>query len=228
MLTEAPVVARYHGIEVLQSPMLSPRMTAGLNSGRYERREIACGLAAIPRGARLLELGAGAGIVAAVLTRALELEAVLSVEANPRLLPFIERLHEHNGLAARITPVHGVVLTAPDVPETIRFNVEGNFLGSSLLARPGKKSDAVTVPVLRYDALKQTFPHNAIMMDIEGGELDFLRHADLAGVEVFVAELHRDVYGREGMREVRRLLEAQGLAFDGAVSRVGVHVYRRA
>ncbi len=202
-------------------------MIAALNEGRYEGREIACGLAAIPDGARLLELGAGSGVVGAVLNRNLKLAATLSVEANPDLLPFIERLHRHNGLEAAITVKHGVVLSAPDAPEAVTFHVQGNFLGSSLQARPGKRTRQVQVPVLRYDELKKSFPHDAIMMDIEGGELDFLRHADLTGVRVFVAEMHRDVYGREGMQECRRLLEAGGLSFDGDLSRAGVHVYRR-
>ena len=226
-MNDVPVVATYHGIEVLQAPMLSARMIQSLNEGTYERREVACGLAAIPRGARLLELGAGTGVVGAALHRNLGCAATLSVEANPDLLPWIEKLHAHNGLSDGITLRHGVVLSAPDAPETVTFNVTGNFLGSSLHDLPEKRTRPVQVPVLRYEEVKKDFPHDAIMMDIEGGELDFLRHADLAGVDVFVAEMHRDIYGREGMRECRRLLEAAGLAFDESTSKAGVHVYRR-
>ena len=228
MQPEPEIVATYHGIEVLQAPMLSPRMIRSLSEGTYERREVACGLAAIPQGARLLELGAGAGVVGAILHRHLNCAATFSVEANPDLLPFIERLHRHNALGDGITAHHGVVLSDPAAPDHVTFNVAGNFLGSSLQGNPEKKTRQVQVPVLRYAELKTTFPHDAIMMDIEGAELDFLRHADLSGVNVFVAEMHRDVYGREGMRECRRLLEAQGMVFDENTSKAGVHVYRRA
>lgn len=228
MQPEPEIVATCHGIEVLQAPMLSPRMIRSLNEGSYERREVACGLAAIPHGARLLELGAGAGVVGAILHRHLDCAATFSVEANPDLLPFIERLHRHNALGDGITVHHGVVLSDPEAPDHVTFNVTGNFLGSSLHLNPEKNTRQVEVPVLRYADLKTSFPHDAIMMDIEGGELDFLRHADLSGVNVFVAEMHRDVYGREGMRECRRLLEAGGLNFDENTSKAGVHVYRRA
>lgn len=223
----APVAAIYHGVEIPEAPIFSPGMLQSLREARYERREIQCGLAAIPKGARLLELGAGAGVVGAVLTQNLDLAATLSIEANPALIPFAAGLHRHNGLHDRITLRHGVVLTAPDAPDSITFYVQGNFLGSSLTNKEDKKMRPTEVPVLHYGALKAEFPHDAIMMDIEGGELDFLRHADLTDVQVFVAEMHRDIYGREGMRECRSLLEAAGLTFDQDLSKAGVHVYRR-
>ena len=41
------VVAVCHGIDVLAAPHLTPGMIASMAAGRYERHEIACGLAAI-------------------------------------------------------------------------------------------------------------------------------------------------------------------------------------
>jgi FkbM family methyltransferase len=227
MPDDVKIIATYHGIEVLQAPMLSPKMIASLHKGKYERREIACGLAGIPDGSRLLEMGAGSGIVGAVMNRNLKLEATLSIEANPNLLSSIEKLHKHNGLGDAITLRHGVVMSNPDAPDFVTFNVDGNFLGSSLQVRPDRTTTPVQVPVLRYDELKKSFPHDAIMMDIEGAELEFLRHADLSGVNVFVGEMHRNAFGREGMKECRHLLEASGLMFHPDISKTGVHVYRR-
>ena len=86
----------------------------------------------------------------------------------------------------------------------------------------------MTVPVIRYEDLKRDFPHDAIMMDIEGGELEFLRHADLSDVKVLVGEFHREIYGSDGMKECRTLLAAKGFRIDEAHSRPGVHVWHRA
>ena len=61
------------------------------------------------------------------------------------------------------------------------------------------------MPVLHAD-LKIDFPHDAIMMDIEGGELDFCATPICRG-QRFRREMHREVYGREGMRECRHLLK---------------------
>lgn len=224
---EPQIVATLHGIRVPAAPHLGPSMITSLNEGRYERNEIACGLACIPQGARILELGAGAGVVGAVLARNLAPKAVLSIEANPALIPHITALHAENGLSDVITVQHAVVLTAPDAPDSIDFHVMGNFLGSGLTTRKPDRAQTVSVPVLRYADIRANFAPDAIMMDIEGGELDFLRHADLTGVNTFVAEFHRDIYGREGMQECRRLLTAQGLTMDDDHSRPGVHVWKR-
>ncbi|WP_158241820.1 FkbM family methyltransferase [Tabrizicola sp. TH137] len=221
------IVARTHGIEVPASPHLGPNMRKAIEEGRYEAREIRAGLARIPKGARILELGAGAGIVGAVLARNLAPAALLSVEANPTLIESIRALHAHNGLDGVISVRNCVVLSAPDAPESVEFFLRGNFLGSSLTPLKIEKAKPVTVPVLRYADLAAEFPHDAIMMDIEGGELEFLRHADLSAVKVVVGEFHREIYGRPGMQECRRLLRAQGFEMDEEESRNGVWAWVR-
>ncbi|MBJ2153793.1 FkbM family methyltransferase [Paracoccus sp. IB05] len=228
-MTEATltIVATCHGVEVPDAPILGPRMIEAMNNHRYERQEIECGLAVIPKGARILEMGAGAGVVGAVLAKNCAPVSILSIEANPGLLPHINRLYEHNGLQDLISVRHSVVFSAPDAPGTVTFNVAGNFLGSSLAELPGKKTRAVEVPVLRYSDLTKEYPHDTIMMDIEGGELDFLRHADLSAVNTIVLEMHKDVYGREGMQECHQLFRTAGLSFDEENSASRVHVWRR-
>ncbi|MCX7889496.1 MAG: FkbM family methyltransferase [Rhodobacteraceae bacterium] len=221
------IAAVCHGIRVPEGPHLGPRMIQSMSEGRYEAGEIAGGLAVIPEGARILELGAGAGVVGAVIARHRKAAAVLSVEANPALIPHVRRLHDINGLSRVMTVEHGVVLTAPSPPATVTFHVTGNFLGSSLTdTRPGK-TRPVEVPVIPYDALRGRFPHDAIVMDIEGGELDFLRHADLSGIRALVAEFHRDIYGKEGARECMRLLDRAGLKFREDASGGGVRAFAR-
>jgi FkbM family methyltransferase len=221
------IVARCHGIEVPASPHLGPGMIRSLEAGKYESGEIAAGLACIPKGARILELGAGAGVVGAVLAKHLSPAAMMSVEANPRMIPNIAELHRHNGLDAVIDLRHAVVFSAPDAPETVEFFLRGNFLGSSLTPLNEERAVPVAVPVMRYADLAAEFPHEAIMMDIEGGELEFLRHADLSAVQVVVGEFHRMIYGREGMKECRQLLSKAGFQMDEAHSRPGIWVWRR-
>jgi len=222
------IAAVCHGIRVPAGPHLGPRMIASMGEGRYEAGEIAGGLAVIPEGARILELGAGAGVVGAVIATRRRASAVLSVEANPNLIPYVRRLHALNGLEGVMSVEHGVVLTAPAPPATVTFHLTGNFLGSSLTdTRPGR-TRPVEVPVIPYAALRARFPHDAIVMDIEGGELDFLRHADLTGVNAFVAEFHRDIYGKEGARECMRLLDRAGLKFREDASGGGVRAFSRA
>lgn len=222
------IVARTHGIEVPDAPHFGPKMLESINAERFEKNEVRAGLAKFKPGSRMLELGAGSGIVGAVLAKNCGLEAVVSVEANPNLIEHIKGLHAHNGLADVIDVRHGVCFSDPDAPETVDFFVRGNFLGSALeVKKKPEKAVKHQVPVIRYADLKAAFPHDVIMMDIEGGEREFLRDADLTGVNTVILEVHRDIYGREGMRDVRQSFAKAGMVMDEETSRPGVHVYVR-
>lgn len=224
---DRPVIGTYHDIIIPAGPHLRRGIVDSILAGRYERNEIALGLACIKPGARILELGAGAGIVGAILARHCKPAAMVSVEANPRLIPHIRRLHEVNGLTDQINLRHCIVSSAPDAPKTVTFHLRKNFLGSALTADPDGLSEAVEVPVVPYARLTRNFAHDTIMMDIEGAELDFLRHAKLGHINTFVAEFHRRIFGREGIQECRHLLRRAGLVLDTDLTHADVHVFQR-
>ncbi|MCF1708455.1 FkbM family methyltransferase [Tabrizicola sp. J26] len=222
------VVATFHGVTIPAAPHLTPRMIRSMDEGRYERPEVMSALATITTEDRVLEFGAGSGAVGAAIALNCQPKALLSFEANPDLVPHARSLHQLNGLSDRMELRHGVVLSDPDAPSGIEFLVRGNFLGSGLeLARGVEKARRVPVPVWRYADVKREFPHEVIVMDIEGGELAFLRHADLTGVRLVLLELHPGLYGEVGMRGCRRALRRAGFEADRELSRRMVFVYRR-
>jgi len=224
----APIVATYHGIEIPAGPHLTPGMIRALQDGRFEAAEVGAALAAVRPGDRVLELGAGSGAVGAAVARHSRTAAILAFEPNPRLVPEARALYARNGLERAITLRHGLVMAEPDAPATVDFHLRGNFLGSGLTPRRGSaRAETVEVPVTRYADLRREHPHNVIVMDIEGAERDFLRHADLSGVRLVLLELHPRIYGREGLRDCRRALRRAGLVRDDALSGRGVGVYRR-
>lgn len=226
----APViVASYFGIEVPEAPHLTPRIIRAMQDGRYEGGEIRTALANIRPGDRVLELGAGSGAVGAAIARNCRPARIVSFEANPRLLPHARVLYAVNGLSDVIDLRHGVVLSEPDAPATVRFMLRGNFLGSALAeVAPDRPSEPVEVPVTRYADLTREFPHDVIVMDIEGAERPFLADADLSSVRVILVELHPKIYGREGLRDCRRVLARAGFELDRDGSVRGVSVFRRA
>lgn len=230
MMTDQPpeIIAAYHGIDVPAAPHFGPKMIRAMQDGRYEGKEVKASFAAIAPGARILEMGAGSGIVGAVIARNCAPKQVVSIEANPELIAHITRLYAHNGLSDIISVRHAVVLSQPDAPEVVDFFLRGNFLGSGLtvLKKP-EKARRVQVPVLTYPALKADFPHDVIVMDIEGAELEFLRDADLSGVHTLIFEVHRQIYGRDGLQEVNERLIDKGFALDRGSAQPGVRVYRR-
>lgn len=217
-MAETSIAAVCKGVRVPQSPFLTETRIERINAARYEGEEIAGALAVVRPGDRVLEMGAGLGIVGAVMAKNAGPEAVLSFEANPELVPHIRALHGENGLEEVIELRNEVLMSAPERPKSITFHLANSFLGSSLIEKSTRKTRPVDVPTADFHAVVDRFRPNVLIMDIEGGELDLLRHADLRGFRAIVLEFHPGVYGAEGMRECKKVLRQAGFKKDDAVS----------
>ncbi|MDQ2091408.1 FkbM family methyltransferase [Marimonas arenosa] len=204
------VAAAFMGIEVPGSPFLNDTRIDRINSGRYEGQEIAAALHVIGSDDRVIELGAGIGLVGAVIARNARPAAQMAFEANPALIPHIEALYARNKIKSKITLRNEVLLTQPESPEYVTFHIRNSFLGSSLVQDPRRQSTPVEVPTASYDALRSRFRPSVLVMDIEGGELDFLEHADLTGLRALVIEFHPGLYGVSGMRHCKSILRDAG------------------
>ncbi|MEM9012143.1 MAG: FkbM family methyltransferase [Pseudomonadota bacterium] len=221
------VAATCHGVKVPASPHVSEARAARLEAGRYERQEINGALQLVGPEDRVLELGAGIGVVGAVIAHNRKPERVLSFEANPRLIPHIEALYAMNGLSDRISVRNQVVLAGEERPETIEFFFGKSFLGSGI-DKPKRGSGAsVDVPTVAYADIVAELKPTVLVIDIEGAEHDLLRHADLSGVRGIVVELHPAVYGVEGMRACKRTMRKAGFRRIEEASTRTVYVTRR-
>lgn len=197
------------GIKVPLGPHLGQGHRLRIQSGGYEGEEVAGVGVLIQPGDRVLECGAGIGLVGALTVVSGAAEAVLSFEGNPRLIEPIRALHALNGLQERMEVRHQILLAGPDQPASIRFNVRGNFLGSRL-ADSSERGHMIEVATADYATVKAEFRPNVILMDIEGGELEFLKHADLSGIRGIIIEFHPQIYDVPGMRACKDILRGQG------------------
>lgn len=204
------VAAEYLGIRVPHSPFLNEARIARIAAGRYEGPEIAAALALVGPDDRVIELGAGIGLVGAVVAHQARPAAMMSFEANPALVPVIEDLYALNGLEGAITLKNQVLLAGPDRPEVIPFHVRNSFLGSSLIENKARKSRAVAVPTADFETVRKSFRPTVLIMDIEGGERDLLESADLSGIRAVIVEFHPGAYGVPGMRRCKSILRAAG------------------
>lgn len=211
-VTAMPPVAECLGVKVPDSPMLTPKRIERINAARYEGQEIAGALNVVRAGDRVLEMGAGIGIVGAVVARNAKPAQVMSFEANPGLIEHINALYTLNGLTDRIAVRNEVLISAPDAPATLPFHIRNSYLGSSLIDSDTRATTRVDVPTARYADVHAAFKPDVLLMDIEGGELDFLRHASLEGIRAIVIEFHPEAYGKEGMMECKSILEKAGFA----------------
>lgn len=218
----------YHGVRLPSHAQYLPeRRVERIRRGRYEWQEIAGALHAVRPGDRVLELGAGIGIVGAVIARNRQPARILSYEANPALIGYARAMHQLNGLDAIIDLRNAVLMSDPAAPATTGFHVHASFLGSSLIAPAGRRSTRAEVAVERLGDVTADFTPDVMVIDIEGGELAFFRHADLTGVRAVIVELHPKVYGQDGLAECLSLLGAAGLGPIEAVSHPTVVAYAR-
>ncbi|MEM7268239.1 MAG: FkbM family methyltransferase, partial [Pseudomonadota bacterium] len=147
--------ASLKGINVPASPFMNPTRISRINEGRYEHEEIEGALSVVNESDRILELGAGIGLVGAICAANAKPERILSYEANPSLLPFINELYEMNGVDDRIEVRNQLVVAGPDRPETMTFHVHRSFLGSSLTPARPSATHPVEIPTVSFEAVRE-------------------------------------------------------------------------
>ena len=209
-MTDAPYAAICKGVKVPVSPFLTETRIQRIKDARYEGDEINGALTVVGPEDRVLEMGAGLGVVGGVMALNAKPEAILSFEANPNLIPYIRALYAMNGIQDRITVRNELLISAPDRPETMTFHVHSSFLGSSLIDRADRKTTPVEVPTTAFEKIRRRFRPSVLVMDIEGGELEFLQHADLTGIRAIVIEFHPNAYGIDGVKACKNLLRTAG------------------
>jgi len=225
---DVAIAAHCLGVDVPASAFLNAGRIARINAARYEGQEIAGAMHLVRPGDRVLELGAGIGIVGAVVAKNRAPARVLSFEANPNLLPHIRALYGINGLGDRIEVRNQVLVSAPERPETLPFHIHNSYLGSSLGGNPERAREIVDIPTASFGAVCDELGPDVLLMDIEGGELEILQHANLDGLRGIVIEFHPKAYQVAGMRACKDILRAAGFAPISEYSSRTVWVAERA
>lgn len=227
-MEQEKIVAETAGIAIPASPYSLRRgfQRRLRQAGGYEADEIACAIALLRAGDRILELGAGLGVVSAALAKTGLAARVRSYEANPELIKHIERLYAVNDVVDRIE-LHNAIVLSSDGPATVPFYVASRFAYSSLVKPAKFFSREVRVPTKQFCDIVRDFRPNILVLDIEGGELDFLESADLTGIHGICIEFHPGVYDVSGMRACKRLLTRSGFSPMEGVSTRTVWAARR-
>lgn len=135
----------------------------------YERQERKYLKQFLPPSATVLELGACLGVVSCITNRMLANPAQhVVVEANPDVIPVIQENKSRNNCSFHIE--HCMLSNEP---------VNEFFIGKSLLTSSVRRQgiEKILVPGKTLSDLEKQYglSFDVLMMDIEGGELDFLR-----------------------------------------------------
>lgn len=202
---------RVHGVRVpIRRQEVSDKIWNALRSGKYEANEARRVRRAIRPGDRVLELGSGLGIVTSIIA-AIDGVCVWSFEADPETVRLARRVIDTN-CGANVILANGILATGPS--RSVAFYQRADFWMSSTFARQGPYERVVEIETGNIDAFIKQHRINALVMDIEGAELELLQHADLPGVERVFLELHDHLYGLGGVREISMALASKGLIYD--------------
>lgn len=199
--TEEHVAAEFEGVRVPPSPFLTKKLVHRINIGRYEHPERKLSDKLVRPGDRVIEMGAGLGFVGAYIAKQKAGVTLNSFEANPELIPYIKALYKMNKIEDRAT-VHNAIL-APDADriESIQFHVNEAYQSSSVFEREGVEQETIDVAAEDWSRVRDSLSPDCLIIDIEGGELNFFKGAELDGVRAMIVEFHPKHYGQHGYAE---------------------------
>lgn len=176
--------------------------------GDYEAPEIKALLALVRPTDRILELGAGMGLVSGIAAKRFPGISVQSYEANPVLIPVIEELHRNNGLSN--VALHNQILMPVDQGGTRTFHLAPSFAESSMLDG-GCGGKSIEVPLRDIRTVLADFRPDILLCDIEGGEAELFPGLDMQGLRAVIVELHPTVIGRQSEAAIYDAFAASGL-----------------
>ena len=175
-----------------------------LFKGTYEAHECDLVERVVRSGDRVLEIGAGIGLVSLVATRLCGEGHVFSYEANPDLEPVIRKNYRLNGWAPDLT-MRAVTSDGRDLP----FFRSSNVVSSSVVDR-SLAGDRIVVESLAINDLIDEHRPSVVIMDVEGSEVDLLSTADLSRVRTLIAEMHPHIVGKEKITMLVGDIETKG------------------
>jgi FkbM family methyltransferase len=209
-----PSSARLNNVLLhLDHPAISLRLRERIAHGLYEKQEAKCILQAGREGDRLLEVGAGIGYISTLAGLSGQFESISVVEANPELIPIIEKHHRLNRVEARL--MNGAAVGTPvSSGDHTAFYIRSDFWASSMSARPPGYTRRVDIPKICVQDLIRELKPTFFVCDIEGGELDLIPLLSFDGVTKVMIELHQRVIGRRGMQTIFDAMSAKGFHYD--------------
>jgi FkbM family methyltransferase len=202
--------------------IITPAIKHAIESGYFEAEEAAQLPHIVMPDDIVLDIGAGIGFISTLIAR--RAERVISVEANPDLLPFMAALHQMNGVknATRLNVVLGDAEAG-----TATFYQRADFWMGSLAKGPNPFKSKVKVPCMGLNALLENEKISLIVCDIEGAESFLFAQAELCCVDRVYLELHDHITGLKGVASVFAAMAKRGFAYDPRFSSGAIVLFRR-
>jgi FkbM family methyltransferase len=232
--SERREIVRVHGLAVEVDPARDPfGVIRGMLKGWYEATEVRLARALLTPEDRVVELGAGLGVVSSTLASIVGADAVLSFEANPAVADRARANAVRNGFSVTVEQAvcrPRAVLAEASGPAVFRlsqaFWASGLEDGSQAPDR-SPTTGHIEVPARPLEDVLAAHRANVLVMDIEGGEIEILERADLTGLRALTFETHEAHVGRTRTNAAIQAACARGFEIDFSLTADGVVVLRR-
>ena len=200
-----------HGVRVpISRDEVSAEIWRALQTGSYEANEARRISRAVRPGDRVLELGAGLGVITSIIASVDDVR-VWSFEADPQTARLAQRVVDLN-CDGNVLLSNGILAAGP--PRRISFFRRADFWMSSGFADQGPYQQVIEITSRDIDAFIAKHRINVLIMDVEGAELDLLQNAALPGIERVFLELHDHLYGLAGVQTITAAMAHKGLIYD--------------
>jgi len=209
--------------------LMNDAIRVSMEAGRYEGYETVAIKRHIVEGDRVLELGGGAGYISMQIASRIGGKNLLTVEANPKMVPVIEKNLATNMIEG-VTVINAAVVPDSFATDHVSFHMAAAFWASSIdptMVKKWKSTKSVDVPAVKIGELMQDHEPTVVIMDIEGGEQGLFDTPWPDHVRLLVIELHPQVYPDHVIKQIFDQMSATGFTYCPSGSRGKVVVFKR-
>ena len=187
---------------------IPPQLLKSLIKGNHEFHERILIKKHLASDDRVLEIGASSGLVSLVCARICGVDNLLMYEAIPMMEPIIRKNFALNNL----TPNLQMKAVTTD-GSNISFFVSDNIFSSSMIDRSSTVAGKnITVSSAAFSKIVADFKPTALIMDVEGAEIELLSNFDLGTINKIIVELHPHIVGETTVKKL--LQKLAGLGFE--------------
>jgi FkbM family methyltransferase len=190
--------------------VLSTAIASALTKGRYEGAERAALKKHLQPDDTYLDLGAGIGLTCAIAAQIIGSGNVMGIEANPILIPAIEKNLINNGCEG-VDILQGGITHRTDL-ETLELRFGAGFWGGSTL-EDARGQNRVMVPAVNFQSIVRVSGATVVGMDVEGAELNLLEDELPLHLRLISMEIHPKRYGLKGIQKIMRNAFDQGFGY---------------
>jgi len=217
-----PTYAKNFGVWLpVKHNLISRSIAREIYLGEYEKSEATIVSKRLEEEDIVMEVGSGIGFLSAYCAKKIGSDRVFTYDANPALQPVIDGTYSRNHVKPHFK---NVMLGVGHKKRT--FFVENEFWASSGNYGSNSSREILVDQIdlnSEIDIIQPTF----LIVDIEGGEIDFFSIANLSSVKKICVETHPHLVTNKLVSEMIGKLLKQGFCLDlGAAQKYVIYFYK--